>query len=173
MGPAGKGWEPAGWNHLPVCSTIRSPVNTVPGSRAESLRAPVSCLWCFTDLQTSQVQTHIHHPLHRPPPRTQTPDHLPALVHTGTEQSTSGILLLHCQPVLRRDRDRTPRSPCAHQPAPAQRENLPSPPSPHMEWTTAGAAQGGLSVEARPGVASSRLTGITIGVLVMDQRHLG
>ena len=32
-----------------------------------------------------------------------------------------------------------------------------------MEWTTAGAAQGGLSVEARPGVASSRLTGIILG----------
>ena len=36
------------------------------------------------------------------------------------------------------------------------------------------AAQGGLPVAARPGVASSRLPGVTSGaLLVKDQRHLG
>ena len=96
-------------------------------------------------------------------------------VHTGTEQSTSGILLLHYQPVLICDRDGTPRSPRAHQLTPAQRENLSSsPPSPHMEMTAAGTAQGGFPVESRPGVASSRLTGITLGdLLVKDRRHQG
>ena len=94
-------------------------------------------------------------------------------VHTGTEQFTSGILLLHCQPILRRDRDRTPRSPHGHQPTPGLRENLPSsPPSPHMEIMAAGAAQGRLPVAARPGVARSSLTEITLGaLLVKDQRH--
>ena len=96
-------------------------------------------------------------------------------VHTGTEKNTSGILLLQCQSILRCDRDRTPRSPHAHQPAPAQRENLPSsPPSPHMEMMAAGSAQGGLPVEARPGVDSSSLSGITLGdLLTKDQRHPG
>ena len=55
-------------------------MNTVLGSQAESLRAAVSCLWYFSDLQTSQVQTHTHHYLHRPPPRRQMPDHVKALV---------------------------------------------------------------------------------------------
>ena len=88
-------------------------------------------------------------------------------VHTGTEQSTSGILLLHCQPILRCDQDRSTRSLRAHQPALAQRENLPSsPPSLHMEMMAAGTAQGGLPLKARPAVVSSRLTGITLGDLL-------
>ena len=68
-----------------------------------------------------------------------------------------------------------PRSPRAHQPAPAQRENLPSsPPSLHMDFRALGAAQEGLPVEASPGVASSRLPGVTLGaLLVKDQRHPG
>ena len=38
----------------------------------------------------------------------------------------------------------------------------------------AGTAQRALPVVARPGVASSRLTGITLGALqVKDQRHSG
>ena len=37
-----------------------------------------------------------------------------------------------------------------------------------------GAAQEGLLVEATPGVASSRLPGVTLGaLLVKDQRHTG
>ncbi|CAM9154814.1 unnamed protein product, partial [Rangifer tarandus platyrhynchus] len=47
--------------------------------RAENLRAPVSCLCRFSELQTCPLQTHAHHSLHRAPPRTQTYDHLPAL----------------------------------------------------------------------------------------------
>ena len=40
-----------------------------------------------------------------------------------------------------------------------------------MEVTAADTAQGGLPVEARPGVAASSLTGITLGaLLVKDQR---
>ena len=68
-----------------------------------------------------------------------------------------------------------PRSPRAHQTAPAQRENLPSsPPSLHMDFRALGAAQEGLPVEASPGVASSRLPGVTLGaLLVKDQRHPG
>ena len=96
-------------------------------------------------------------------------------VYTGTEQSTSGILLLQCKPVLRSERDKTPRKPRAHQCAPAQRKNLPSsPPSLHMEMMAAGAPKGGLPVEARPGLVSSMLTGITLGALLLkDQRHPG
>ena len=88
-------------------------------------------------------------------------------------ESTSGILFPYCQPVLRCDRYRTPRSPHAHQPAPAQGENLPSSPTfPHMEMRAPGAAQGGLPVAALAGVASSRLPGVTLGaLLVKDQRH--
>ena len=120
-------------------------------------------------------QTHTHHYLHTPPPRMQRLTTCQPWVHTGTEQSTSGILLLHCQPVLRCEKDRNPRSLRAHQPVPAQRENLPtSPPSLHMEMMAAGAAQGGLPLKARPAVASSRLTGITLGdLLIKDQRHPG
>ena len=95
--------------------------------------------------------------------------------HTGTEQSTSGILVLHCQPILRCDQDRSTRSPRAQQPTPAQRENLPSSaPSLHMEMMAAGAAQGRLPLKARPAGASSRLTWITLGdLLIMDQMHPG
>ncbi|CAM9173896.1 unnamed protein product, partial [Rangifer tarandus platyrhynchus] len=88
-------------------------------------------------------------------------------VHTGTEESTSGILLPHCQPILRCDCDSTPWSPRAQQPTPAQTEYLLScPPFPHMEMRAAGAAQRRLPVSARPGVASSRLTVITLGDLL-------
>ncbi|CAI9149856.1 unnamed protein product [Rangifer tarandus platyrhynchus] len=96
-------------------------------------------------------------------------------VHTGTEQSTSGILLPHCQPILRCDCDSTPWSPRAQQATPAQTEYLLSSPTfPHMEMRAAGAAQRRLPVSARPGVASSRLTGITLGdLLVKALRHPG
>ncbi|KAJ1346188.1 hypothetical protein KIN20_000914 [Parelaphostrongylus tenuis] len=147
----------------------------MPGSRAESLRAPVSCLWCFSELQTSPLQTHAHHSLHRPPPRTQTPDHLPDLgphLHRAEHFRDPASLLPACP---RCYCDRTPRSPPAHQPTPAQTEYLlSSPTSPHMEMKAAGAAQGGLPVADRPGVASSRLTGITLrDLLEKDLRHPG
>ena len=69
-------WRKKLYGWAPVCSPLRSPVNTVPGSQAESLRAPVSCLWCFSDLQTAPLHTHAHHSLQRPPLRTQTHVHL-------------------------------------------------------------------------------------------------
>ncbi|CAM9825657.1 unnamed protein product, partial [Rangifer tarandus platyrhynchus] len=96
-------------------------------------------------------------------------------VHTGTEESASGILLPHCQPTLRCDCDSTPWSPRAQQATPAQTEYLLSSPTfRHMEMRAAGAAKRRLPVSARPGVASSRLTGITLGdLLVEDQRHPG
>ena len=51
---------------------------------------------------------------------------------------------------------------------PAEKENLPSsPPSPHLEMTGGLASLGGLPVEARPGVASSRLPGVTLGDLLV------
>ena len=88
---------------------------------------------------------------------------------------TSGILFTCSQPVLRCDCDRTPRSPRAHQRAPAQRENLPSsPPSVHMEMSAPGTAQEGLLVDTSPGVSSSRWPGVTLGaLLVKDQKHPG
>ena len=108
------------------------------------------------------------------------PAHPPTPLLQAVLQKTESLPLeskhlRKCQPVLRCDRDRTTRSPCAHQPVPAQRENLlSSPTSPHMETRAAGAAQGGLPVAARPGVASSRLPGVTLGdLLVKDQRHPG
>ena len=93
----------------------------------------------------------------------------PSLFNEGT----SGILFPCSQPVLRCERDRNTRSPLAHQPAPAQREKLPSsPPSLHMEMRAPCAAQEGLPVEDSSGVASSRLPGVTLGaLLVKDQRH--
>ena len=43
-----------------------------------------------------------------------------------------------------------------------------------MDFRALGAAQEGLPVEASPGVASSRLPGVTLGaLLVKDQRHPG
>ena len=175
MGPEGKGWEPAGWDQLPVCSPVRSPVNTVPGAGQKvsgHQSAACSASQTYRHLRCRHTPTTLFTDLHR---GRRCPTSCQPWVHTGTEQSTSGILLLYCQSVLRCDRDRTPRSPRAHKPAPAQRENLPShPPSPHMEMTAAGAAQGGRSVETRPGVASSRSSGISLGdLLVKDQRHPG
>ena len=41
-----------------------------------------------------------------------------------------------------------------------------------MEMRAAGAAQGGLPVEARLGVASSRLTEITLGDLLVKERGM-
>ena len=68
-----------------------------------------------------------------------------------------------------------PKSPHAHQPVPLKREYLPSSPTfMHMGMRESGAGQGGLPVAARPGVASSRLPGVTTGALpVKDQRHPG
>ena len=59
-------WRRGLYGWAPVCSPLRSPVNT--GSRktfwtqAESLREPVSCLWCFSDLR-QPPSTHTHTPL--------------------------------------------------------------------------------------------------------------
>ena len=69
-------WRRGLYGWAPVCSPLRSPVNTVPGSQAENLRAPVSCLRCFSDLQTAPLHTQAPYSLHRPPPRTQMPVHL-------------------------------------------------------------------------------------------------
>ena len=68
-----------------------------------------------------------------------------------------------------------PKSPRAHQPAPVKGEYLPSSLTcTCMKMRESGAGQGGLSVAARPGVASSRLPGVTTGALLAkDQRHPG
>ena len=151
------------------------PCGQVPSSQTESLSPPASCLCCFLDprqLPSRHLHSSLCTDLHQGC-RQSTTCH--PWVHTGTKQRTSGILLPHCQPVLRCDHNRTTRSPRAYQPAPAQREKLlSSPPSLHMEMRAAGTAQRALPVVARPGVASSRLTGITLGALqVKDQRHSG
>ena len=77
-----------------------------------------------------------------------------------------------CRAVNCQSQEGTPRSPRAHQPASAQRENVPSRPTfPHMEMRAPGAAQGGFPVAVLPGVATSRLPGVTLGaLLVKDQR---
>ena len=106
----------------------------VPGHQS----AACSASQTYRHLRSRHTPTTIFTDLHRACRRLTT---CQPLVHTGTEQSTSGILLLHCQPILRCDQDRNTRSPRAQQPTPAQRENLPSsPPSPHMEMIAAGAA---------------------------------
>ena len=94
-----------GW--APVCSPLRSPVNTVPGSQAESLRDPVSCLWWFSNLRqppSTHIPTTLCTDLHQGRRRLSI---WKSSIHTGTEQSTSGILLTHCQPILICDRVRT------------------------------------------------------------------
>ena len=82
------------------------PCEQMPGSPAGSLKAQFSCLWCFSDprqLPSRHTPTTLCTDLQqgRRHPTTGQPS-----VHTGTEQSTSGILFLHCQAVLKCDHDR-------------------------------------------------------------------
>ena len=175
MGPEGKGCETAGWitclSAVPgraLGTQCLAAGQKLPGHQSSGCSASQT----YRHLRSRHTPTTIFKDLLR---GRRCPTSCQPCVHTATELSTSWILLLHCQPVLRCDQDRRPRSPHAQQPDPAQRENLPSStPSPHMEKTAPGAAQGGLPLKARPAVASSRLTGITLGdLLIKDQRHPG
>ena len=135
-------WRMGLYEWAPVCSPLRSPVNTVPGSQAESLRVSVSCLWCFSDLPTAPLHTHAHHSLHIPPPRTQTPVHL-TVIHPNwhrAEHLRDPASPLPARPQVLPCQDH--RSQRAHQHAPAQRVILPSSPtSLHMEMRATGIAQ--------------------------------
>ena len=133
-------WAPSlVWGSCPSCTDVEQgapragsclqsreePCRQAPGSQAESLRPPTSCLWCFSDnrqLPSRPTPTTLCTDLHRGRRR---PTTCQPWVHTGTEQSTAQILQPHGQPVLRCDRARTPRSPRAHQPAPAPEGEAP------------------------------------------------
>ena len=79
------------------------------------------CLWARQKVSGHQSASYGASQTYRQPPSTNTPTTLctqlhrgcrcPSIwqssIHTGTEQSTSGILLPHCQPILRCDRIRT------------------------------------------------------------------
>ena len=94
--------------------------------------------------------------------------------HTGTEQSTSGILLPHCQPVLRCDLVRTTgHNLPTNMLLPRGRTSAQVPLSCTWRWEQLELPRKGSS-GGKPGVASSSLTGITLGaLLVKDQRHPG
>ena len=160
-----------GW--APVCSPLRSPVNTVPGSKAESLRAPVSCLWCFSGLQT------VPHPHTSPPLSAQTSNedadvhpsdsHRSILAQSRAPQGScfptaspssgvtmSGPQVTTCPPTCSCPEGEPPLK--SHFPAHGDESSWPCP--------------GRAPVAAKPGVASSSLTGITLGaLLVKEQRH--
>ena len=81
----------------------------------------IQCLRAREKVSDNQSAAYVASQTYRQPPSTQTPTTIftdlhrgrrrPSIwqpsIHTGTEQSTSGILLPHCQPVLRCDRVRT------------------------------------------------------------------
>ena len=95
--------------------------------------------------KTATLHTHTHHSLHRPPPRTQTPVHLkvigPHWHRSEHLRDPSSTLPAHPHMLPCQDH----RSQCAHQHAPAQRENLlSSPTSLHMVMSAPVVAQEGL-----------------------------
>ena len=167
-------WRRGLYGWAPVCSPLRSTVNTVPGSQGESFMEPVSCLWCFSDL--------------REPPSTHTPTSLCTDLHRGRRR------LSICQSSIHTAQSRAPKGSCFPTASPSSGVIVSGPqvtmcpptcscpegktplkfhfPSHGHEgtWRCPGRAP----VAARPGVASSSLTGITLGaLLVKDQRHPG
>ena len=169
-----------GW--APVCSPLRSPVNTVPGSQAESLRAPGR-----KSQGTSQLPMVLLRPTDSPPPHTSPPlsaqtsnkdadvhpsdSHRSILAQSRAPQGScfptaspssgvtmSGPQVTTCPPTCSRPEREPPLK--SHFPAHGDESSWPCPER--------------APVAARPGVASSGLTGITLGaLLVKDQRHAG
>ena len=168
-------WRRGLYGWAPVCSPLRSPVNTVPGSQAESLGDPVSCLWWFSDLR-QPPSTHTHPPLsaqtsaedadtcpsdsHR---STLAQSRAPQASFFPTASPSSGVTVSGPQVTTCR-----PTCSCLEG-EPPLKSHFPA----HGDEGTC-CCPGRAPVEARPGVASSNLTGITLGaLLVKDQRHPG
>ena len=173
--PRARMWSRGLRGQAPACSPVRSPVDKRPAAgQRVSGRRPAAC--------GASRTTDSSPPDPRPPLSAQTstedadarpPASLGSTLAQSRAPHGSG-----CPTASPSSGVTVPGPPGHHVPTNPllpQREKLPSSPtSPHMAMRAVGAAQGGLPVAARPAVASSRLTGVTLGALLRkDQRHPG